>query len=148
MAFQKQGLQWCIEKEYPKLPSTDAGSPVQFWQFKRDRTRVSGLHVLCDKVSHGSTLLRRLTTLIVSMGRLFYSLLTPFPSMSVVTKTPRSSPPTLGRGGLFADGKQNGLISLYILSYDDLVNRFSLAMVRGCSILLPLGPHNFRDLYV
>jgi hypothetical protein len=78
MAFQKQGLQWCIEKEYPKLPSTDAGSPVQFWQFKRDGTRVSGLHVLCDKVSHGSTLLRRLTTLIVSTGRLFYSsLLTP-----------------------------------------------------------------------
>ncbi|KAK7053402.1 hypothetical protein VNI00_004028 [Paramarasmius palmivorus] len=34
LKHQKQGLQWCIEREYPVLPKQDTDKPVQFWQCK------------------------------------------------------------------------------------------------------------------
>uniref|UniRef100_A0A0W0FH49 Uncharacterized protein n=1 Tax=Moniliophthora roreri TaxID=221103 RepID=A0A0W0FH49_MONRR len=34
LKHQKQGLQWCIECEYPVLPKEESDKPVQFWQVK------------------------------------------------------------------------------------------------------------------
>lgn len=38
--LQSQGLQWCLGREYPKLPKTEADEPVQFWQFRKIRDKV------------------------------------------------------------------------------------------------------------
>lgn len=35
LGSQKQGLQWAIEREYPKLPQTEQDKPVQFWQLRK-----------------------------------------------------------------------------------------------------------------
>ncbi|TEB14595.1 hypothetical protein FA13DRAFT_1602234, partial [Coprinellus micaceus] len=35
LRHQKQALQWCIEKENPVLPSTEAEPPVQFWEVRK-----------------------------------------------------------------------------------------------------------------
>ncbi|KAL1660706.1 SNF2 family N-terminal domain-containing protein [Schizophyllum commune] len=35
LKHQKQALQWAIEHEYPKLPSSEKDAPVQFWQYKQ-----------------------------------------------------------------------------------------------------------------
>ncbi|KAL1760634.1 SNF2 family N-terminal domain-containing protein [Schizophyllum commune] len=35
LKHQKQGLQWAIEHEYPKLPTSEKDPPVQFWQYKQ-----------------------------------------------------------------------------------------------------------------
>lgn len=37
---QSQALQWCIEREYPTLPKSEADKPVQFWQFKKSGAQV------------------------------------------------------------------------------------------------------------
>ncbi|KAK0212781.1 SNF2 family N-terminal domain-containing protein [Desarmillaria ectypa] len=34
--LQYQGLQWCIEREYPVLPKKVTDKPVQFWQLRKD----------------------------------------------------------------------------------------------------------------
>ncbi|KAK1224593.1 hypothetical protein PQX77_012488 [Marasmius sp. AFHP31] len=36
LKHQKQGLQWCLERENPVLPSTVDDKPVQFWQLKEN----------------------------------------------------------------------------------------------------------------
>ncbi|KAK0225975.1 SNF2 family N-terminal domain-containing protein [Armillaria fumosa] len=36
MKHQCQGLQWCIEREYPVLPKKETDKPVQFWQLRKD----------------------------------------------------------------------------------------------------------------
>ncbi|KAG7446219.1 uncharacterized protein BT62DRAFT_103756 [Guyanagaster necrorhizus] len=36
MKHQCQGLQWCIEREYPVLPKKEIDKPVQFWQLRKD----------------------------------------------------------------------------------------------------------------
>lgn len=38
--LQCQGLQWCIEREYPVLPKKDTDKPVQFWQLRKDGNKV------------------------------------------------------------------------------------------------------------
>lgn len=35
LKHQKQGLQWALEREYPKLPQTEQDKPVQFWQLRK-----------------------------------------------------------------------------------------------------------------
>ncbi|EJD03150.1 uncharacterized protein FOMMEDRAFT_108290 [Fomitiporia mediterranea MF3/22] len=35
LKHQSQGLQWCINHEYPKLPKTEKDKPVQFWQLRK-----------------------------------------------------------------------------------------------------------------
>ncbi|TFY76637.1 hypothetical protein EWM64_g7375, partial [Hericium alpestre] len=35
MKHQAQALQWCIDHEYPKLPSQEDDKPVQFWQYRK-----------------------------------------------------------------------------------------------------------------
>ncbi|THV02370.1 hypothetical protein K435DRAFT_963104 [Dendrothele bispora CBS 962.96] len=34
LKHQKQSLKWCIEREYPKLPTKETDRPVQFWELK------------------------------------------------------------------------------------------------------------------
>ncbi|KAK0485859.1 SNF2 family N-terminal domain-containing protein [Armillaria novae-zelandiae] len=41
MKHQCQGLQWCIEREYPVLPKKESDKPVQFWQLRKDGNKVS-----------------------------------------------------------------------------------------------------------
>ncbi|KIY67158.1 hypothetical protein CYLTODRAFT_490860 [Cylindrobasidium torrendii FP15055 ss-10] len=36
MRHQLQGLQWCIDREYPTLPTQESDSPVQFWQVRKN----------------------------------------------------------------------------------------------------------------
>ncbi|KAH8828492.1 SNF2 family N-terminal domain-containing protein [Flagelloscypha sp. PMI_526] len=36
LKHQAQALAWALEKEYPKLPVTEADKPVQFWQVKKN----------------------------------------------------------------------------------------------------------------
>ncbi|KAG7098689.1 hypothetical protein E1B28_000603 [Marasmius oreades] len=67
MKHQKQGLQWCLERENPVLPATVDDKPVQFWQLKEN----------------------------LKLNKKYY--------FNIATKTPQESPPTLGRGALFAD---------------------------------------------
>ncbi|KAF9263265.1 hypothetical protein L218DRAFT_927698 [Marasmius fiardii PR-910] len=38
MKHQKQGLQWCLEREKPVLPAIVEDKPVQFWQLKENPT--------------------------------------------------------------------------------------------------------------
>ncbi|KAG6813556.1 hypothetical protein H0H92_009948 [Tricholoma furcatifolium] len=35
-AFNIQALQWCLDREYPVLPKTEADKPVQFWQLRKN----------------------------------------------------------------------------------------------------------------
>ncbi|KAI6046015.1 SNF2 family N-terminal domain-containing protein [Pisolithus marmoratus] len=35
LKHQSQALQWCIEHEYPTLPTTESDRPVQFWQYRK-----------------------------------------------------------------------------------------------------------------
>ncbi|GJE94457.1 SNF2 family N-terminal domain-containing protein [Phanerochaete sordida] len=35
LKHQSQGLQWCIQHEYPELPKTEQDKPVQFWQLRK-----------------------------------------------------------------------------------------------------------------
>jgi SWI/SNF-related matrix-associated actin-dependent regulator of chromatin subfamily A3 len=37
---QSQALRWCIGRENPVLPKTEADKPVQFWQYKRGTGQV------------------------------------------------------------------------------------------------------------
>lgn len=37
---QIQGLQWCIDKEYPRLPTKESDKPIQFWQLKKAGNKV------------------------------------------------------------------------------------------------------------
>ncbi|KAI5123845.1 hypothetical protein M0805_005664 [Coniferiporia weirii] len=39
LKHQSQALQWCIDHEYPKLPTKETDKPVQFWQFKKNGNR-------------------------------------------------------------------------------------------------------------
>lgn len=39
MKHQCQGLQWCIEREYPVLPKKETDKPVQFWQLRKDENK-------------------------------------------------------------------------------------------------------------
>jgi hypothetical protein len=32
--FQSQALQWCVQREYPVLPTKETDKPVQFWQLR------------------------------------------------------------------------------------------------------------------
>ncbi|THH08085.1 hypothetical protein EW145_g2943 [Phellinidium pouzarii] len=36
LKHQSQALQWCIDREYPKLPTKETDEPAQFWQFKKN----------------------------------------------------------------------------------------------------------------
>ncbi|KAH8119200.1 SNF2 family N-terminal domain-containing protein [Phellopilus nigrolimitatus] len=36
LKHQSQALQWCIDREYPKLPKKETDKPVQFWLFKKN----------------------------------------------------------------------------------------------------------------
>lgn len=38
---QSQGLQWCVEREYPVLPKKETDRPVQFWQLRKNGSKVS-----------------------------------------------------------------------------------------------------------
>lgn len=40
LKHQSQALQWCIDHEYPKLPTVVDGSPVQFWQLRKAGAKV------------------------------------------------------------------------------------------------------------
>ncbi|KAL1741859.1 SNF2 family N-terminal domain-containing protein [Schizophyllum fasciatum] len=40
LKHQKQALQWAVEHEYPKLPTSEKDPPVQFWQYKLMAGRV------------------------------------------------------------------------------------------------------------
>ncbi|KAI0730200.1 SNF2 family N-terminal domain-containing protein [Fomitopsis betulina] len=35
LKHQSQGLQWCVQREYPVLPKKETDEPVQFWQVKK-----------------------------------------------------------------------------------------------------------------
>lgn len=35
LRHQSQALQWCIEHEYPTLPTAESDKPVQFWQYRK-----------------------------------------------------------------------------------------------------------------
>ncbi|EAU91423.2 hypothetical protein CC1G_01912 [Coprinopsis cinerea okayama7 len=35
LKHQSQALQWCIDRENPKLPTKESDPPVQFWQFRK-----------------------------------------------------------------------------------------------------------------
>ncbi|KAF7790393.1 hypothetical protein EIP86_001348 [Pleurotus ostreatoroseus] len=35
LKHQSQALQWCIDREYPKVPTVVDGPPVQFWQLRK-----------------------------------------------------------------------------------------------------------------
>lgn len=35
LKHQSQALQWCIEHEYPTLPTAESDRPVQFWQYRK-----------------------------------------------------------------------------------------------------------------
>lgn len=43
MRHQLQGLQWCIDREYPTLPTKESDPPVQFWQVRKNPSSVSSL---------------------------------------------------------------------------------------------------------
>lgn len=34
-------MQWCIDKEYPKLPAKEDDKAVQFWQYRKQNGKVS-----------------------------------------------------------------------------------------------------------
>lgn len=35
LKHQSQALQWCIDHEYPSLPTKESDKPVQFWQYRK-----------------------------------------------------------------------------------------------------------------
>ncbi|KAG1777727.1 SNF2 family N-terminal domain-containing protein [Suillus placidus] len=35
LKHQSQALQWCIDREYPSLPTKESDKPVQFWQYRK-----------------------------------------------------------------------------------------------------------------
>ncbi|KAF9222676.1 hypothetical protein BS17DRAFT_708165 [Gyrodon lividus] len=39
LKHQSQALQWCIDHEYPKLPTKESDKPVQFWQYRKTNTK-------------------------------------------------------------------------------------------------------------
>lgn len=39
--MQNQALQWCIDHEYPSLPTKESDKPVQFWQYRKIGSEVS-----------------------------------------------------------------------------------------------------------
>ncbi|KAG1751540.1 SNF2 family N-terminal domain-containing protein [Suillus paluster] len=39
LKHQSQALQWCIDHEYPSLPTKESDKPVQFWQYKKDGSK-------------------------------------------------------------------------------------------------------------
>lgn len=41
MVHQIQALQWCVERENPVLPSKETDKPVQFWQLRKNGSKVS-----------------------------------------------------------------------------------------------------------
>ncbi|KAF9024848.1 hypothetical protein BDZ89DRAFT_1068783 [Hymenopellis radicata] len=44
MKHQSQGLQWCIEREYPVLPKKESDKPVQFWQLRQNPAKKSNYY--------------------------------------------------------------------------------------------------------
>ena len=46
---QKQALQWCLDREYPKLPTKEKDKPVQFWQLKKTGNKVCMLVTIFRK---------------------------------------------------------------------------------------------------
>ena len=44
---QLQALQWCVERENPALPREETDKPVQFWQLRKNGSKVSHLfHII------------------------------------------------------------------------------------------------------
>jgi SWI/SNF-related matrix-associated actin-dependent regulator of chromatin subfamily A3 len=41
MIHQLQALQWCVERENPVLPRKETDKPVQFWQLRKNGSKVS-----------------------------------------------------------------------------------------------------------
>ncbi|KIJ19024.1 hypothetical protein PAXINDRAFT_97103, partial [Paxillus involutus ATCC 200175] len=39
LKHQSQALQWCIDREYPKLPIKESDKPVEFWQYRKAGTK-------------------------------------------------------------------------------------------------------------
>ena len=103
---QIQGLQWCIDKEYPRLPTKESDKPIQFWQLKKagNKVRVNGLvRVLPFDVLFLQTYYYNRKSRPTSLSYLSNTSL-------VATKTPQEAVPVLGRGALCADSM--GLVSL------------------------------------
>ncbi|KAF8633364.1 hypothetical protein AX17_004535 [Amanita inopinata Kibby_2008] len=40
LKHQKQGLQWCMEREYPVLPTKESDKPAQFWQLRKNGSKI------------------------------------------------------------------------------------------------------------
>jgi hypothetical protein len=40
LTAQSQALQWALERENPVLPKSENDKPVQFWQFKKNGSKV------------------------------------------------------------------------------------------------------------
>ncbi|KAG1752940.1 SNF2 family N-terminal domain-containing protein [Suillus lakei] len=40
LKHQSQALQWCIDHEYPSLPTKESDKPVQFWQYTKTGSKV------------------------------------------------------------------------------------------------------------
>jgi len=68
MLLQKQALLWCIERENPAPPKSEADHPVQFWQLQKADGRVS--YVLLFSSTFVYTFFHRRFTLIVRQNTL------------------------------------------------------------------------------
>lgn len=97
--MQKQALLWCIDRENPAPPKSEADLPVQFWQLKKADGKVSG-GPFSNPTSIHTILYRRFSST-VSRNPLPVPL--PLTFLKVATKTPQQTPPQLGRGALCAD---------------------------------------------
>ncbi|KAG6887502.1 hypothetical protein C0992_012023 [Termitomyces sp. T32_za158] len=59
LSLQKQALQWCIEREYPVLPVTDADKPVQFWQVRKNGNKTFYYNIVTKTPQETAPLLGR-----------------------------------------------------------------------------------------
>ena len=98
--IQKQALLWCIERENPVPPTSEADHPVQFWQLKKADGKVSDMLFFFSLASVHTLFTDILLQSCVITFFSFPQLLTLF---LVATKTPQETPPKLGRGALCAD---------------------------------------------
>ncbi|KAG1716393.1 hypothetical protein ID866_745 [Astraeus odoratus] len=114
-----QALQWCIDHEYPALPTKESDKPVQFWQYRKEGNK--------------SYYFNRTSSYFLVQNFILFP--------AVITRTPQdiSTPPVLGRGALVADsmglGKTLTMLALILSTKNDVPTDYSYSTL----IVVPLS---------
>ncbi|KAH8108075.1 SNF2 family N-terminal domain-containing protein [Cristinia sonorae] len=68
LKHQSQALQWCIDREYPKLPKDESDKPVQFWQLRKQGSKSFYFNLATKTPQHETPTLGRGALCADSMG--------------------------------------------------------------------------------